>query len=44
MKLLNNFLGMGYAALFSEAVVAAAKVGISPERFDSVFRGGRITG
>ncbi len=42
MKLLNNFLGMGYAALFSEALVAAAKVGISPERFDSVIRGGRM--
>ena len=42
MKLLNNFLGMGFAALFSEALVAAAKVGISPERFDSVIRGGRM--
>jgi 3-hydroxyisobutyrate dehydrogenase-like beta-hydroxyacid dehydrogenase len=42
MKLLNNFLSMGYAALYSEALVAAAKVGISPQRFDSVIRGGRM--
>jgi 3-hydroxyisobutyrate dehydrogenase-like beta-hydroxyacid dehydrogenase len=42
MKLLNNFLGMGYAALYSEALVAAAKVGISPQRFDSVIRNGRM--
>lgn len=42
MKLLNNFLGMGYAALYSEALVAAAKIGISPQRFDSVIRGGRM--
>jgi 3-hydroxyisobutyrate dehydrogenase-like beta-hydroxyacid dehydrogenase len=42
MKLLNNFLGMGYAALYSEALVAAAKVGISPQRFDNVIRGGRM--
>jgi 3-hydroxyisobutyrate dehydrogenase-like beta-hydroxyacid dehydrogenase len=42
IKLLNNFLGMGYAALFSEALVLAAKSGISPERFDQVIRGGRM--
>ncbi len=42
MKLLNNFLGMGYAALYSEALAAAAKVGISPQRFDSVIRNGRM--
>ncbi|MCB1539992.1 MAG: NAD(P)-dependent oxidoreductase [Rhodoblastus sp.] len=42
MKLLNNFLAMGYAALFAEAVTLAQKVGITPERFDSVIRGGRM--
>ncbi len=42
MKLLNNFLSMGYAALYAEALVLGAKVGISPQRFDSVIRGGRM--
>lgn len=42
MKLINNFLAMGYAALYSEAVTLAQKVGISPARFDSVIRGGRM--
>lgn len=42
MKLLNNFLSLGYAALYSEALVLAEKVGISPERFDKVIRGGRM--
>lgn len=41
MKLLNNFLSLGYAAIYSEALVLANKVGISSERFDSVIRGGR---
>jgi 3-hydroxyisobutyrate dehydrogenase-like beta-hydroxyacid dehydrogenase len=42
MKLLNNFLSLGYAALYSEALALAAKVGIAPRRFDSVIRGGRM--
>jgi len=42
MKLLNNFLSLGYAALYSEALALAQKVGISIERFDSVIRGGRM--
>jgi len=42
MKLLNNFVSLGYAAIYSEALVLAAKVGISPETFDSVIRGGRM--
>lgn len=42
MKLLNNFLAMGYGAMFSEALALAQKVGISPETFDSVIRGGRM--
>lgn len=42
MKLLNNFLSLGYAALYSEALALATKVGIGPQRFDSVIRGGRM--
>jgi 3-hydroxyisobutyrate dehydrogenase-like beta-hydroxyacid dehydrogenase len=42
MKLLNNFISLGYAALYSEALALSAKVGISPARFDSVIRGGRM--
>ena len=42
MKLLNNFLSLGYAALYSEALVLAQKVGITPQRFDNVIRGGRM--
>ena len=42
MKLLNNFLSMGYAALYSEALALGAKAGISPKVFDGVIRGGRM--
>ena len=42
MKLVNNFLSLGYAALYAEALTLAQKVGISPDRFDSVIRGGRM--
>jgi hypothetical protein len=42
MKLLNNFLSLGYAAIYAEAVVLGHKVGISPDRFDSVIRGSRM--
>ncbi len=42
MKLLNNFLSLGYAAIYAEALTLAQKVGISPERFDGVIRGGRM--
>jgi 3-hydroxyisobutyrate dehydrogenase-like beta-hydroxyacid dehydrogenase len=42
MKLLNNFISMGYAALYAEALTLAEKVGITPARFDSVVRGGRM--
>jgi 3-hydroxyisobutyrate dehydrogenase-like beta-hydroxyacid dehydrogenase len=42
MKLLNNFLSMGYAALYSEALMLGAKVGITPQVFDSVIRDGRM--
>ncbi len=42
MKLLNNFLSMGYAALYSEALTLGAKAGLSAQTFDSVIRGGRM--
>lgn len=42
MKLLNNFLSMGYAAIYSEALALASKVGIAPATFDGVIRGGRM--
>lgn len=42
MKLLNNFLSMGYAALYSEALMIGAKAGLSAKVFDSVVRGGRM--
>ncbi len=42
MKLLNNFLSMGYAAIYSEALTIADKVGLDVARFDSVLRGSRM--
>ena len=42
MKLLMNFLSLGYAALYSEALTLSQKVGISIPQFDSVIRGGRM--
>ncbi len=42
MKLLNNFLSMGYAALYSEALMLGAKAGLTPQVFDGVIRGGRM--
>ncbi|MGE0847140.1 MAG: NAD(P)-dependent oxidoreductase, partial [Flavobacteriaceae bacterium] len=42
MKLINNFVSMGYGAIYAEALSTAAKVGISPRVFDSVIRGSRM--
>ncbi len=42
MKLLNNFLSMGYAALYSEALMIGAKAGLTPKVFDGVIRNGRM--
>lgn len=42
MKLLNNFLGMGYAALYAEALALGAKAGLTPQVFDAVIRDGRM--
>ncbi|MEO7222346.1 MAG: NAD-binding protein, partial [Devosia sp.] len=33
---------LGYGAIYAEALALADRVGISPERFDSVIRGGRM--
>lgn len=42
MKLLNNFISLGYAALYAEAIALSEKVGIPIATFDSVIRGGRM--
>ncbi|MGE0500069.1 MAG: NAD(P)-dependent oxidoreductase [Rhizobiaceae bacterium] len=42
MKLINNFVAMGYASLYSEALALGAKAGIAPAVFDAVIRGGRM--
>ncbi len=35
MKLLNNFVSMGYAALYAEALMIGAKAGLSAKVFDA---------
>lgn len=42
MKLLNNFISLGYASIYAEALALSKKVGITPQRFDSVIRGSRM--
>lgn len=42
MKLVNNFIAMGYAALYSEALAVARKGGISPEQVHAVLGSGRM--
>lgn len=42
MKLLNNFISLGYAAIYSEALAMSQKVGIPVAEFDKVIRGGRM--
>ncbi len=42
MKLLNNFVSLGYAALYAEALTVGAKAGLTPQVFDSVIRNGRM--
>ena len=42
MKLLNNFVAMGYAALYSEAIALGLKAGVSAETFHSVLGAGRM--
>lgn len=42
MKLLMNFMAMGYAALYSEATVLGAKVGIPPQIVRQVIGSSRL--
>ncbi|MCX5496870.1 NAD(P)-dependent oxidoreductase [Kaistia dalseonensis] len=42
MKLINNFISLGYASLYSEALALGQKVGITPEVFHSVIGQGRM--
>jgi 3-hydroxyisobutyrate dehydrogenase-like beta-hydroxyacid dehydrogenase len=42
MKLINNFIAMGYAALYSEALGIARKAGLSTEQFHSVSGSSRM--
>jgi 3-hydroxyisobutyrate dehydrogenase-like beta-hydroxyacid dehydrogenase len=43
MKLLNNFVSIGYASLYSEALALGKQVGITPAQFHSVIGGGRMS-
>ena len=42
MKLINNFVSLGYAALYAEALTLSQAVGIQPQMFDAVIRNGRM--
>ncbi len=42
MKLINNFVAMGYAALFAEGLAIARKAGLSVAQFHSVVGAGRM--
>ena len=42
MKLVNNFIAMGYAALFAEGLAIARKAGLSIEQFHAVIGAGRM--
>lgn len=42
MKLLNNFLSLGYGAIYAEALALAGKLDLTPQTFDRVIRGSRM--
>jgi 3-hydroxyisobutyrate dehydrogenase-like beta-hydroxyacid dehydrogenase len=42
LKLLMNFLSMGYGALYSELLAVAAKNALTPQAVDGVLRGSRF--
>ena len=42
MKLINNFIAMGYAALYAEALAIARKSGLTVEQVNSVIAPGRM--
>lgn len=43
MKLIMNFIGMGYAALYGEAITLGAKAGIPPQTVRTVIGSSRMT-
>ena len=43
MKLLMNFISMGYASLYAEATVLGAAVGIAPQQVQKVIGGSRLS-
>jgi 3-hydroxyisobutyrate dehydrogenase-like beta-hydroxyacid dehydrogenase len=42
LKLVNNLISLGYAALYSEALVLARKAGLSVDAFDQLVRSSRM--
>jgi 3-hydroxyisobutyrate dehydrogenase-like beta-hydroxyacid dehydrogenase len=42
LKLLNNFISMGYGALYAEALALSRKIGVPVETFYKVITGGRM--
>lgn len=42
LKLVNNFVSLGYAALYSEALVLALKAGLTLPHFDELIRTSRM--
>jgi len=42
MKLLNNFVSLGYAAIYAEALAIGARNGISADTFHGVIQGSRM--
>lgn len=43
MKLIMNFISMGYAALYAEALVTAGAAGVSPQAVQKVIGSSRLT-
>ena len=43
MKLINNFIGLGYSALYAETLAFARLSGLSPEQFDNAIRPGHLS-
>jgi 3-hydroxyisobutyrate dehydrogenase-like beta-hydroxyacid dehydrogenase len=43
MKLINNFISIGYATLYSEALALCARVGVGAAEFHAVMGGGRMS-
>lgn len=43
MKLVMNFISMGYAAMYAEALVMAVKSGLTPQSFQAVIGASRLS-